>query len=338
MSELNSIGVPATYLASFLDSPTLNRDQLAAIGGRAPFDIASLGGEQTRIGLGDLLTTLGLIDEISPPGWHIQPTLELESAHHGPLGMAAVTATSLDAAVDCLVRFESLRSPWTVLQASTTSRPEGLRIRILPVLALPSPGELLMEMNLIALVSLLSELSGRQREQLHTELPARYRPWARQLRRSLPGKVSLDQRHYQIWIPEPLLALPCLLADPGLHASAVRRCEELLAQGSESGPTSALVQQQLMAVHGQNPGLHAIAARLGLSPRTLMRRLESENSSYRDLVDRVRLTLARDWLKNTDMPVSRIAELLGYGDPANFGRAFRRWTGISPGAMRRRQN
>lgn len=334
-SDLNSIGVPATYLSSFLDSPTLYPEQLAAISSRAPFDIESLGGEQARIGLGDLLTTLGLIDEVCAPGWHIQPTLELEAAHHGPLGMAAVTAASINAAIDCLVRFENLRSPWTVLQASATTSPAGLCIRILPILALPSPGEILMEMNLIALVNLLAELSGRRREQLKTELPACYRPWARQLRRSLPGPAALDQRHYQVWIPGPLLALPCLLADPGLHASAVRRCEELLSEASESGPTSALVQQQLMAFHGQNPGLRAMATRLGLSSRTLMRRLEAENSRYRDLVDRVRQTLARDWLKNTDMPISRIAELLGYRDPANFGRAFRRWTGTSPGTLRR---
>jgi len=335
LSELNSIGVPATYLASFLDGPMLRPEQLAAICSRAPLDIEKLGGEQARIALGDLLTMLGLIDEVSAPGWHIQPTLELEAAHHGPLGMAAVTASSLNTAVDCLVRFESLRSPWTVLQASATSNPDGLRIRILPVLTLPSPGELLMEMNLIALVSLLAELSGRRREQLKTELPARYRPWARQLRGSLPGQVALDQRHHQVWIPEPLLALPCLLADPGLHAGAVRRCEELLIEASESGPTSALVQQQLMALHGQNPGAVAMATRLGLSSRTLMRRLAAEDCSYRELVDRVRQTLARDWLKNTDMPISRIAELLGYRDPANFGRAFRRWTRTSPGALRR---
>ncbi|TVR95006.1 MAG: AraC family transcriptional regulator [Wenzhouxiangellaceae bacterium] len=336
VNELASIPVPAVYLASYLEHTALDHRQLAAILERARIDIATLSGEQARISLSELLETLALIDQLSPPGWHIQPTLRLEATHHGPLGLAVVTATDLGAAIDCLVRFESLRSPWTVLQASHTKAPAGLRLRVLPTLALPAPGELLMEMNLIALVKLLAELGGRHRDQLSIDLPARYRPWAGQLLHALPGHVRLDQQHYQIWVPKSLLGLPCLLADASLHASTLKRCEQLLGQDCGTGPISARVQQQLMALNGRDPGLSTMAFRLGMSRRTLIRRLESEQRSYRQLVDRVRLTLARDWLQRTDMPISRIAELLGYGDTANFGRAFRRWTGSSPGALRRR--
>ncbi len=335
MAELSDTLVPATYLASYLDSPELDPTRRQCILDQAPIDASALSGEQSRISLDHLLTTLALIDELSQPGWHIEPTLQLEAAHHGPLGVAVVTAARLGSALDCLVRFESLRSPWTVLQATSTPAPRGMRIRVLPTLNLPAPGELLMEMNLIALANLLAELAGRHRDRLVIDLPERYRPWANQLRRALPGQVNLDGRHYQVWLPADLVDLPCLLADPNLHTSSLRRCEELMNRDSAIGPTAARVHQQLMALSGRNPGLPAMADRLGLTERTLIRRLESENSSFRGLVDQVRQTLAQDWLRRTDMPISRIAELLGYRDPANFGRAFRRWTGVSPGAMRR---
>ncbi|TVQ30054.1 MAG: AraC family transcriptional regulator [Wenzhouxiangella sp.] len=341
MQKLSDILVPATYLASYLDAPELDNARLESILSQAPIDVSTLSGEQARISLDRLLQTLALIDEISPPGWHIGPTLRLEAAHHGPLGVAMVTAPDLGSALDCLIRFETLRSPWTVLQAKTAESSidcaGALRIRVLPTLALPAPGDLLMEINLIALAGLVAELAGRHRRRLQTDLPDRYRPWANQLRQALPGNVRFQGHHYQLSLPVELLDQPCLLAEPGLHASALRRCEELLNRDNDNGPTAARVHQQLMALNGRNPGLPAMARRLGLSERTLIRRLDSEDSSYRGLVDRVRQTLARDWLHHTDMPVSRIAELLGYRDPANFGRAFRRWTGISPGALRGRR-
>ena len=73
-----------------------------------------------------------------------------------------------------------------------------------------------------------------------------------------------------------------------------------------------------------------IASRLGLSARTLQRRLRTEGASFNAVLAEVREELARHYLANTDLPCGEIAFLLGYEEPNSFFRAFHNWTGESP--------
>ena len=80
--------------------------------------------------------------------------------------------------------------------------------------------------------------------------------------------------------------------------------------------------------------LRSAAHQLKLSERTLRRRLQEEDVSFGELVGRVRLKLANDWLARTDFDLKHISFLLGYSEPAAFSRAYKRWTGHSPGRTR----
>jgi len=80
--------------------------------------------------------------------------------------------------------------------------------------------------------------------------------------------------------------------------------------------------------------LDGTAEELGLSKSTLKRRLGKMNTSYREISEQVRFELAREILVNTEVPITEIALELCYGYPANFTRAFKRWSGMSPNAFR----
>lgn len=73
-----------------------------------------------------------------------------------------------------------------------------------------------------------------------------------------------------------------------------------------------------------------VAAHLQVSVRTLNRRLAEEGSSYVEVLDRARFAISRMLLKETELSIKSIAELIGYSDPASFNRAFRRWTASTP--------
>lgn len=77
------------------------------------------------------------------------------------------------------------------------------------------------------------------------------------------------------------------------------------------------------------------ARQLGLSVRTLQRRLRDEGVTHRAVVDTVREAMALRLLTESEYRVSEIAERLGFSDTATFHRAFRRWTGGTPAAYRR---
>ena len=82
------------------------------------------------------------------------------------------------------------------------------------------------------------------------------------------------------------------------------------------------------------PTLEAVATTVGTSRRTLQRRLGQADSSYSELVDDVRLELARRLLGDRTTEITQIAGRIGFANPSGFSRAFRRWTGMSPRAYR----
>ena len=82
--------------------------------------------------------------------------------------------------------------------------------------------------------------------------------------------------------------------------------------------------------------IRSCAESLGLSQRTLQLRLQSRGMSFSDILERQRLRRAKSILRNTDMSIGDIADHLGYGERTSFGRAFKRWTGLSPQQYRQR--
>jgi AraC-like DNA-binding protein len=77
-----------------------------------------------------------------------------------------------------------------------------------------------------------------------------------------------------------------------------------------------------------------VAAMLNMSPRTYRRRLSDSGISFQELLDDVRAEHATRHLRENRIPISSIAYQLGFNDPSNFRRAYRRWTGNSPSAVR----
>jgi AraC-like DNA-binding protein len=78
----------------------------------------------------------------------------------------------------------------------------------------------------------------------------------------------------------------------------------------------------------------SIAEELGTSLRNLQRRLKEEGTSYKDLIETTRRELAMSYIKQSHLSLGEITFMLGFSETSNFSRAFKRWTGMSPGAYR----
>lgn len=85
---------------------------------------------------------------------------------------------------------------------------------------------------------------------------------------------------------------------------------------------------------GGHHSIEDVAQRLGVSPRTLQRRLNEENSSFQQELNSLRESLARHYLTNTTYRTAEIAFLIGYNEPNSFFRAFHDWTGKTPDEVR----
>jgi AraC-like DNA-binding protein len=113
------------------------------------------------------------------------------------------------------------------------------------------------------------------------------------------------------------------------------RAEALLMALESSKTVRGRVEALLMPVlHTGEASVEAIAAQLGLSRQTLYRGLKAEGVTFAGVLDALRHELALHYLSGKKASVNETAYLVGFSDPAAFSRAFKRWTGSSPGAMR----
>lgn len=86
------------------------------------------------------------------------------------------------------------------------------------------------------------------------------------------------------------------------------------------------------------PEIDGVAKELGISVRSLQRRITEEGSTFRDLLSQARRELAREYLQNPSLDLKEIVYLLGYEDSPSFYRAFRQWEGTTPANWRSRQS
>ncbi len=148
--------------------------------------------------------------------------------------------------------------------------------------------------------------------------------------------VHFESTASELVFENALLQLPLVEADAELCAVLDRHAEELLAKlprrGGLSDEVRALLRQ---AISGGDAGLEAVSQQLGLSPRTLQRKLKEEQTSHQDLLDELRRDLSVRYLREPEMAICEVAYLLGFSEPSAFHRAFRRWTGTTPRVYRR---
>jgi AraC-like DNA-binding protein len=141
----------------------------------------------------------------------------------------------------------------------------------------------------------------------------------------------------EIIFPRESGEYPIVTADSYLNQLCERFCEETLARLGKkaTSPLKVRVENAIATLlPHREMQFGAVAAQLGMSERTLTRRLESEGHTFSRILDGLRSALARRYLAESEMSISEIAWLLGYSEVGNFTHAFQRWTGTNPRSER----
>jgi AraC-like DNA-binding protein len=167
------------------------------------------------------------------------------------------------------------------------------------------------------------------------------------LRRPAPGDRTGHQQAFgpnlrfeadrdEARLPPALWRRPTTAADPVLRELLEAHAQGLVERLSGPDSLSDLRAAALEAMRAGRPELSWIARRLDTSSRTLQRRLMASGTSWRELLESLRREAASAWLQDPALSVDDVAVLLGYAEASTFHRAFRRWTGQSPGAWRQK--
>jgi len=149
--------------------------------------------------------------------------------------------------------------------------------------------------------------------------------------------LQFNASDYAIVLPKQLASAALTQGNLPLQSLLRQHAEALLARLPSEGLSArvvALLGEQL--ARGE-PDRGLLARHLHLSERTLQRRLAEEGCNYQQLLSDTRRQLAEQHLSTGDLPAAEIALLLGYSEPSVFFRAFRQWTGLTPGEYRAQQ-
>ena len=220
------------------------------------------------------------------------------------------------------------------LRGSVTVRAGRAVISVQSQIADPLTRVYAEETYLVLMMGLLCWLAGRRIAIDRTEL-AVARPaqdddlllWGPDLRLgSGRTEVEFDSAYLRLPVVQDLAGLKSFLrsAPQGL----------VIRFRNQNGLVAEVYRHLRARRYGQWPTLEALARQQGISPSTFRRQLEREGRSYQQIKDEVRRAMAFERLREGVLSVAEIAEQTGFQEPSAFHRAFKKWTGQSPGSYR----
>ena len=251
-------------------------------------------------------------------------------------GLALVSSPTLASAIRIGLQYVDLTHTFLRWNFQRSAGKAELVMRA----ALPL-GELetfLVERDAAAAATLLEDLTGRRGGLLEAVFSYPAPDWAHRYSAAFACPVTFGGDRHALRIRPEVLDQPLPGGDPVTAAAAEAQCRRLLDSLSPVGGLATRLRRFMLNHPGRLPTQDEAARHLGLSRRSLRRRLAEEGTGFRALVDQVRFGLVAGYLENTALPLDEIAARTGFSDAANLSHAFRRWAGETPGAWRTRSS
>lgn len=257
----------------------------------------------------------------------------IKPRHYGLLGYVTMSCDTLGEAIDRLVRFERLVGELSQSQLVHHGELAELRWRS-PLKPYPPPE--LAETALAAWVTYARWILGEQvsPHEVHFQHP--YSGDDDVYREVFDAPVRFESTHTAVVFPAAFLDLPLAQADAQLRQLLDAQAERQLQELREHAPELvAVATATRRAVESGRYTLAAVARELGCSPRTLQRLLARHGTTFQTVLDETRRRLAEELIRAPHVSLAEVAFVLGYSEQSAFQRAFKRWTGYSPGTWRR---
>jgi len=275
---------------------------------------------------------LGLQRQSRRPGLAVRLGRQVPLLAHGPLAYLMASSRDLRQALEALVRFAPLRL--AVLELRLRETGQGVELHARPRVSLGDVEAFTLDFLWAMLATMLVELRPGSGRTMTLRLPeARAEAaaaWAEQgvaLERSTAGSLLV--------LPRSLAEAPLPTASPSEHLRAWQACEQAEREQGWSKSTAALIEQLFRTGAAAGYSLDWVAARLGMSRRTVIRRLGDEGTTFSALVEASRKERLRRRLAERQLTLGEIAVDLGYADGSAFSRAVQRWFGMAPRALQR---
>lgn len=253
---------------------------------------------------------------------------------HGFIGYGVMSNPTARQAIEFGAKFLQLRLPNLSLRLLTEQ--DRAVIEVSETISLGAVRQCMFDLFLVGIARIAQQMTAGQVQsardiELWFDYPepdyfAAYRERLPRTRFSMPAN--------QLRFPAEYLDRKLYAADPITTRLVTDQLERELKLLGYSGDFLGRVRAVLGNDKGHYPDLEAAASKLHVSGRTLKRRLQESGTSFQALLDEARKRDSMRLLDDPTLSLEAIATRVGYSDPANFTRAFRKWTGTTPSAYR----
>ncbi len=255
---------------------------------------------------------------------------------HGPVGIAAMSSETLGDALAVITRYATLRSPFCSVTATTQGDVAVYAFAM--DTSLGDQSDAALDFIIATITHSIAGLITDPLRTFRVELKRRRPRTSRDYAAVLGGEVVYGAPRDAIVIDAAGLSTPLLGANPDELAKALERLRSMHLPQSRPTTLRESVLNTFASRSGHLCSLGEVARALGLSARTLQRRLDAEHTSFDALRDTWLSAQAVELLMRERLSVEVTATLLGYSEVANFRRSFRRWHGQPPADYRATQD
>jgi AraC-like DNA-binding protein len=327
---------PVVEIAAVLEAMSLEGIPHQNLLARMRLSKAALTSPRTRISIGQLLDCFEFAAGHTPdPFFAYRAGLRLHVSAFGAYGFALLSSTNYRQTMKFAETYHRLVTPLTDIQFTEEN---GLGVWSFVPIAHDRIDagvyRFIVEMGFGITLSLHRDVMGqsfRPRE-LHLAYPKPTN--AADYERVFETAVIFGQERNKFVFDAAWLDGTPMLSNEIAYATLRDLCKSQLTEFEELKGVSGRVTQALLENLPRSLSFEQVAENLNMSPRTLRRRLEDENTTYRQLCDDVRMKMAIRYLRDTRLTIEQIADALGFSDAANFRHAFHRWTSESPHSFR----
>lgn len=254
-------------------------------------------------------------------------------SNFGVLGLAMLAAPTFREALHTGIRYAPISG--AMLDLALADDPAGIAVTMRMYRPDPQLEVYLCEELVSSCLNLCRSVLGEAFRPERVELAYPPPPYAERYAPLLRAEVRFGCADSRIVVARRWLDLPMPAANPNTARQLAELCRAQMPPGQPASGIAAIIEQRLALQPAKAPRLAELAAELHMTERTLRRQLQAEGASYRALLDRVRERAARRLLRERALPLAQVAAAVGFSDPRDFRRAFKRWTGRLPGALRR---
>ena len=325
----------APYLGRLVERMHEEGLDTGALSREAGVDLRALQQPDARLPLSACLRILDHAERQGVlPRLGMEVARELDLRNQGFLGYAVLASADLGEALDIVVRY--LRTRTRLLTVRHFIEGEQVVVQFQEGLPLGAQFVWLMD-GVFSAIFHIGEQMFRVRppREVEVRLPGSEAAHHELLREHTEASLRFDSGFAQVRFPQSWLSLEVTTADPSLMKLAAEQCEQELQRCRQGNLLLEQVRELTEQYLGEPQPMEVVAEALHMTPRTLRRRLSALGTTHQQILEQLRRATALDLLQDTDRSVEEIADSLGYRDPSNFGRAFRRWTGMSPRAWRK---